>query len=421
MFMNPDILKKLEKLLLYKQSKSFYATKLGISIKEVEEAMEYLRRKKYNDNMSDYITDNQDVLLKTEENIERGTSEINLKTTNEIKSLEELIEKCKIDTNEWAVEKYIQNYWGSEKTPYWQVKAWLKKKTLDNDLVKQKQLILDELKKEFTAVYPLDALNVTGRKLAYELSIPDVHFGQLSWGEETGQDYDLDIAKERFRVAISNLLSYVNLDEIEKIILPIGNDMINIDSRKNQTYSGTPQDSDSRFFKIIKEVKEILIDVINSLSLIAPVHVIVVSGNHDAESMFMMGEILEAYYHNTENVTIDNSPKQRKYIQYGLNGIQYTHGNEEKHSDLGLIFATEESQLWANTKFRFCKLGHYHHNKKIQYLSIDEYQGFQIQILPSLSSIDAWHKSKGYHSMKQAKAFLYDRERGQIGEFTYSV
>jgi hypothetical protein len=146
-----------------------------------------------------------------------------------------------------------------------------------------------------------------------------------------------------------------------------------------------------------------------------------VSGNHDPESMFMIGEILDAYYHNNSSVNVDNSAKQRKYYQYGKCGFQYTHGNDENHKDLGLIFATEQSELWANTEFRFSKLGHFHKNKKLNYISVDEYQGFQVQILPSLSGTDAYHASKGYMSKKQAKGFLYHKEKGQIAEYTHTV
>ncbi len=168
-------------------------------------------------------------------------------------------------------------------------------------------------------------------KYAYEIAIPDIHFGKMSWAAESGEDYDLRIAEDRYTTAVEELIDLINLDQVEKFILPIGNDMINIDSRHNQTYAGTPQDSDSRYFKIVQTVKRVLIKTINSLSILAPVDIIVVSGNHDPESMFMIGEILDAFYHNNKNVTVDNSPKQRKYYKYGLNSFQYTHGNEEKH------------------------------------------------------------------------------------------
>ncbi len=86
-----------------------------------------------------------------------------------------------------------------------------------------------------------------------------------------------------------------------------------------------------------------------------------------------------------------------------------------------IIFATEQPNLWADTKFRFCKLGHFHKNKKIDYVSVDTYNGFQVQVLPSLSGSDAWHNSKGYLAQKQAKGFLFHKERGLVAEHTYTV
>jgi hypothetical protein len=52
---------------------------------------------------------------------------------------------------------------------------------------------------------------------------------------------------------------------------------------------------------------------------------------------------------------------------------------------------------------------------------VDDQRGVQIQILPSLSGTDYWHYKKGYLSNKQAKAFLYDLEKGEIANYTYTV
>ncbi|MEK6878329.1 MAG: hypothetical protein AABY22_01905, partial [Nanoarchaeota archaeon] len=62
-----------------------------------------------------------------------------------------------------------------------------------------------------------------------------------------------------------------------------------------------------------------------------------------------------------------------------------------------------------------------HKNKKLNYLSVDEHQGFQVQTMPSLSGTDFWHKSKGYNSLKQAKALLFNPNEGLIGEFTTTL
>lgn len=349
---------------------------------------------------------------------DKGTLESVVESTFEPKSDVELAELHKVDLAKYK----ISNYWSKLKSNgkfTSSILCTLRK--VEKEPVKQKEILLEELKGEFPTVKFSHKKDDPKNKYAYEISIPDAHFGKLAWAEEVGEDYDIKIAEARYYEAVEDLLSYVDTSKLEKIILPIGNDMLNVDSRRNETYAGTTQDSDSRYYKMIRVLKNVLITTINSLSQIAPVDVIVVSGNHDTESMFMIGEILDAYYHNNDNVCVDNSPKQRKYYRYGSNGFQYTHGNEEKHESLGLIFATEEKELWAATEFRFAKLGHFHKSKKINYVSVDEHQGFQVQILPSLSATDAWHASKGYMSKKAAKGFLYDKKRGQVGEFTHNL
>lgn len=382
------------------------------------------------------------------ENVKRGEADVTIVTNKRIKTLPQLLAVCEVDANEWEVVSYEINKWevgtkdkqidmswkdgvatgkskGSGKIfvePLFQVKAKLAKRKLATDLGLQKQAILKELEDYAPVVRSIARKQVRkSKETLLEICIFDPHFGKLAWREETDEDYDLKIAEKRVKDSVQTLLSRVNLDSVERILLPIGNDLINIDNRHNTTFAGTPQDSDCRYMKIIKTVRRILIEVIDELTEIAPVDVIIVPGNHDTTSSFMMGEILEAFYSRNKRVNIDNAPKLRKYYQYGLNSIQFTHGDQEKHESLGLIFANEQPRLWADTKFRFAQLGHFHKNKKINYVSVDEHQGFQVQVLPSLSGTDFWHKSKGYNSMKQAKAMLFSPNEGLIGEFTTSI
>jgi hypothetical protein len=204
-------------------------------------------------------------------------------------------------------------------------------------------------------------------------------------------------------------------------LLPIGNDMINVDGKTNMTTSGTPQSCDSRFGKMFRTAKELLVNTINNLSSVAPVDVVVIPGNHDEVTMFSLGEVLDAWFHNDANVAVHNEPKLRKYYQYGANMIMFTHGDKEKHTDLGMIAANEQAQMWANTKYREVHLGHFHKSKVLNFLGVDEHAGFKIRILPSLSGTDAWHHGKGYISMKAAKGFIWHREKGLITEHTYNL
>lgn len=365
------------------------------------------------------------------ENVEKGTAEATAIVEKDIRSLQELVEVCKIDLNEWEISRWLCNKWavGAKNskeeivvTPLFQVKAWLNRRKLDTDLGKQKELILKEL---FEKAPKFDKFisvpDTSDKKYLYEISLFDLHFGKLAWGEESGENYDLKIAEKRAKEAIKSLLDRVDLRKVEKILFPLGNDLIHIDYKDNMTVNKTVQDVDCRFLKIIKIVKRILIEIINELSTIAPVDIITVMGNHDATISILMSEILESYYYNNDRIHVDNSPKSRKYYKYGCNGIQLTHGNEENHKDLGLIFATEEPQIWASTTNRECQLGHLHKNKKTNWVSVDTYTGFCVQILPSLSSADAWHYKKGYLGLKQAKGLLYHKTEGRVGEFTSTV
>lgn len=363
-----------------------------------------------------------------------ATANIQKETNREIKNELDLAEECDIDLSVWEIHKWsckaynawIKNKAGEiESQVKYSVYAEMKRKAVDENPATQKQVLLKEL---FDAAPELQIFDLhtpsdesPERNLLYEISIPDIHFGKLGWREESGEDYDLKIACQRFRDAISVLLSRVNLETVSRILFPIGNDMLNVDNDNNTTTAGTPQNLDGRFPKIVRVVKELLIEQVTRLATIAPVDVVVVPGNHDNHTMFTLGEILEAYFHNTEKVTIFNSPRQRKYYRYGACGFQYTHGNNEKHQELGLIFATEEPELWAATKYRYAKLGHLHKTKKLNYVEVDEFQGFRIEIMPSLSGTDKWHKQMGYLSNKAAKALLYHPEGGKVGEFYYNL
>jgi hypothetical protein len=367
------------------------------------------------------------------EDVNSGSADLITITNKRIKTLEDLIEICEIDLETWSIVSWECNKWevgakNKEKeivvSPLFQVKAKLSRRKVDTDLKMQKEVLIEELKAYAPKYDPYIISRITegitkptGHRLL-EIGIFDPHFGKLSWREEAGEDYDIKIAEKRVKQAIKELLAEIDLTTIERILLPLGNDMINVDNSSNTTYAGTPQSTDVRFPKIVKVVRRVLVEIITDLSLIAPVDVVMVPGNHDTTVSFMIGEILDAFFHANSRVNIDNVPLPRKYYKYGVNGFQFTHGNEEKHQDLGLIFATQQPQLWASTKFHYGQLGHYHKNKKVNYVDVDEFQGFQIQIIPSLSGSDAWHFKKGYHSHHQAKAFVFDKEEGPKGEYT---
>jgi len=256
----------------------------------------------------------------------------------------------------------------------------------------------------------------------YEIAIVDHHFAKLAWDMETGESYDIRIAKKYYIDAVRDLLEKSSHLNIEKILMPIGNDLFNFDGIKNETTAGTPQDSDSRWTKVFKVVSQTMIEVIDICREVADVDVVIVPGNHDRASCFYLGEFLSAWYRSDKNVNIDNSPTLRKYYNYGNTLIGLSHGSEERHSNLPLLMAREAKEYWSKCEFYEYQIGHWHRKKTTEYNSGDTYNGVQVRVLPSLTGTDAWHYSKGFvKGIKSAVGILYNKDEGCIGEFITKV
>jgi hypothetical protein len=394
---------------------------LNISELEVEDLLKQLRYREPESDGEDYKGPEKEE-ESIEENLDKGTLRATRFSDSEPQSPEDVIKLHNIDTKVWK----LSQYWSKQKADKWLISALFTRIRVETDLPSQKAIILEEIKtylaenKEQPRWKPREKRS--SRDHLYEISLPDVHYGKHAWAEEVGEDYDLKIAEARSAEAVDYLLNKVNVDLVERFLFPLGNDLFNVDNNNRTTTAGTPQDqTDTRVHKMVRTATRAIIKQVDILSSIAPVDIPIVVGNHDQLMAFMMGEILDAYYHLNPHVTVFNSASRRKYYQYYENGFQFTHGNEEPHKELGIIFAAEQKRLWADTTFRFCQLGHFHKEKKIEYLTQDSFQGFQIEILPSLSGPDAWHNSKGYISNKAAKAFLYHRKEGEVGSFKYTV
>jgi predicted phosphodiesterase len=351
-----------------------------------------------------------------QENEDKATAE---SRDSNVRTLEDLLEVCKVDLDYWEVERHVINKWEVaaknskgelNHSPLYQVKAWLKKRELKNA-----EEVIDYFKESLSEIRPKAQARNSGGKYMYEISIPDLHLAKLAWDKETGQDYDIDIAANLFRKAVQDLVSKVDLNDVEKILLPIGNDFFNSEGYSGATTAGTRQDDDSRWQKSFSVGCNLISEVVDEISKKVNVDIVIVQGNHDFERDYYLGEFLRAWYRNNEAVAINNSPKARKYVEFGENLILFTHGNEEKQTELPLLMATEHSSF-SKCKFRTAHLGHLHQDW------LREYKGVKVRILPSLCASDAWHKLKGYTgNRRSAMGFLYDPVYGEVANYYYNI
>jgi len=328
-----------------------------------------------------------------------------------LKTLDELLDRCNINKEDWEVKSFRPNSWPANTCDgvviFSQVKAYLERK-----ISKKTRINIDDLKedlKKSSLKVPrihVSAKNDGSRLL--EICLFDLHLGKLGFKDQVGNNYSIEIAKKLYLEALVDIVQKtLKGGKIDRICFPVGNDYLNVDNSFRTTTAGTPQDCDSTFPFIFREGRKLLIQAIDTLKIYAPVDVVVVCGNHDSNGMFHIGDALECWYHNDENVTVDNGIKSRKYYSYGENLILYTHGDKEKMEKLPLIAATEEPALWANSKYREIRVGHLHHE------IVKEFNGVKVRVVPSLSGNDVYHYDRGYvGNIRVGQGFIFDKEDG---------
>ncbi len=256
------------------------------------------------------------------------------------------------------------------------------------------------------------------------INLADLHLGKLVSEHETGERYNIDIAKERFLTCIRHLAykSY-SCYGIKRFILSSLGDTLHTDTVKSTTTSGTYVESDTRASKVFEVALEVLTESIDILKQFADeVEFINIAGNHCELSEQHLGIALKAYYRNDSQVTINAEPKVRKSILIGDNLLSWTHGDTNMNT-LPLTIATEVSELWGKSKFRLVQLGHLHGTKKKIFQAEDEFNGVIVRHFSSLSGTDSWHNKNNYiGNQKRGTALVFtDNEIGIVGEFYKTI
>jgi hypothetical protein len=351
-----------------------------------------------------------------------------------VTSLDELLRIGGVDLGVWEVERHVVNSWEVGAVidgaivvePLFQFKAWLRRIPGVTALRELHAAILADIAAHAprSPKQPKRARGNAQRGTSgylLEVSPFDLHVGKLAWGAETGgENYDSKIAAAILDAALDDVIAKSAPFHPERIVFPIGNDLLHTDGAAQTTTAGTPQDADTRHARMFQRAYRLMIAAIDRLELVAPVDVVIVPGNHDRDSMLKMGEVLAAWYRTAERVTVDNAPTLRKYYRWGTCLIGYTHGSEEKHDALPLIMANERHEEWAATTCREFHLGHLHTRRATKYTAGDTHGGVTVRILPSLCATDAWHFSKGYvHGPRAMESYLFHRDAGYAAHFSF--
>jgi hypothetical protein len=241
----------------------------------------------------------------------------------------------------------------------------------------------------------------------------DIHIGKLCSSFETGEDYNSQIAVQRVLEGVRGILQKCQGYNIDKILFVAGNDVLHVDSPRNETTSGTKQDTDAMWYDNYRTARKLYVDILTILLGVADVEFVYNPSNHDYVHGFFLCQTIEAQFAKCKNITFNVDMRHRKYFTYFNNLISTCHGDGAKVADLPILMA-HEADTWSLCKHKYIYTHHVHH--KIA----KDYMGVCVESLRSPSGADSWHAKNGFiHSPKAIEAFLHHKLHGQCCRITH--
>ena len=243
----------------------------------------------------------------------------------------------------------------------------------------------------------------------------DPHFGMYAWAEETGNDFNLDIAKHDLCAAVQYLVSQSPTSK-RCVIVNLG-DFFHADNTEGKTAKhGNVLDMDTRLPKVIRVGVAAMRQCIETaLDRHEVVEVVNAIGNHDEVLSMALSIMLANIYENEPRVIVHDMPTRRHYIRHGKVLIGVTHGDKTKDTSLPGIMATEKAEDWGQTRHRYFYRGHHHHDTR------QEYNGCMVEQFRTLAPGDAYSVGLGLLSGRDMKLIVHHKEYGEVARTTCSI
>lgn len=239
------------------------------------------------------------------------------------------------------------------------------------------------------------------------LPLFDVHVGLLSWAEETGEDFDLDILRERMLRMANRLMAQMPAGD--ELLIINGGDYFHVDDTRNQTPAHHHAlDADSRYYKILRAGIALQRSVIN---IARQKHLRVtlanLPGNHDPHAYMALMLAQSEHYRNCPDVTVIESPNPFFYRRHGSCLLGATHGDKLKPQQMVLHMANHEA--WSTTTHRHFFYGHFHNER----LAI--HGGVRTECVGTITGKDYFSHGHGFLTPRVLQGLTFHTDEGLIG------
>ena len=244
----------------------------------------------------------------------------------------------------------------------------------------------------------------------------DLHFGMLSWGDETGKDWDIHTAEVELDKAVNYLVDAAPPSKYG-LVVDLG-DLVESDNTSNTTSkSGNQLDVDSRLPKVLRIAYKALINLIDkALTKHEVVYFYNIIGNHSFVMSTAVREVILQYYRNEPRVIVCDSANPIKYHHFGQNIFQFAHGDSLKMKNAGEVLAVDCASTFSASKFRYAFFGHSHVDAVVDG-RICKAESFR-----NIPSNNFWAHDMGYRrQLGTMKSITFKDDRGEISRNTYTV
>ena len=307
--------------------------------------------------------------------------------------------------------KGVSTYYNEDGNP---VAQWVKSQT---DRERQMQMMLEAIENAHQGIEPFERVEKpkkSNKDLLSLLTITDFHLGCYAWEAETGDDWDVKIARNTLMNAIADMIDSCPNSHYG-LFCQLG-DFLHFDGLLAMTpSSGHMLDADSRYSKLVELTIEVMTEAAKMMLKKFPeVIVVQAEGNHDMAGSIWIRKHIKHVFKNEKRLTvIDNEFPYYAHL-HGETMLAFHHGHKMKLAQLHKLFASEPRfrSMWGQAKQTYIHAGHYHHERVV------EDGGAIAEQHPTLSSRDAYAARGGWVSMRGAKVITYDKTDGEVHRTT---
>ena len=287
---------------------------------------------------------------------------------------------------------------------------WVKTDKVELERQAAFQAFVDGLKEDIPRAAKIAKPKTPAKKDLHTLyPITDYHLGMLAWGEECGEDWDLNIAETTLYKWFEHAVA-IAPDSYSCTFAQMG-DFLHWDGLEALTpASKHVLDADTRFQKVVRSAIRVIRRIIALLlTKHHHVHIIMADANHDPASSVWLREMLTEFYDKEPRVVIDNSPDTYYAYRFGKTLLMFHHGHKKGPSNIDTVLVAKFRELYGQTEYHYAFTGHLHHKRVV------ESNLMHIEQLPTLSPKDAYSSRAGFMSKRAADVMVFHREYGAVG------